>query len=240
MSTKTNPLPKASGVYRIRSLPTDRCYVGSATTMSTRWNGHLYNLRHNSHHSPRLQYEWNKYGGEAFEVTVLELCAREALKGREQYWLDATVCDFNVSREAHTPVHTPEVRQKLKITSKRKGERFLVKGEFLAVSDILTRYGVMHTVFYQRLRRGWSVEKAATAPPEKKHTAEGARVHEYKGKLYTLQELVPLAHCSKTALFRRLRSGMAVAEAVEMTTEQANRRRANCLWVARRKNKQCQ
>jgi group I intron endonuclease len=55
----------ASGVYIIRNTVNDKVYVGSAKKSSSRYSGHLYQLRKGVHHSVTLQRFVQKYGLEA-------------------------------------------------------------------------------------------------------------------------------------------------------------------------------
>lgn len=229
--------PTVSGIYKITNVITGNVYIGSAKKVNVRWNSHHYLLRQGKHHSPRLQHEWNKYGGEAFNLEVVEFVDPADLIDAEQRWLDETDCKFNVSSVAVSPSHDPAIKAKIGVAAKAKGEKWSVHGEMLSVSDIKARYGIRHNVFYDRLKRGWDVERAATEKPEEKHTKSGARVHEYNGQMYTLQELVQFASCSKTALFRRIKAGMSVKEAVEMTPEQAEELRLKKSLTARRGDK---
>lgn len=217
--------PKVSGIYKITNTVTGNFYIGSAKKVNVRWNSHHYLLRQGKHHSPRLQHEWDKYGSDAFVLEVVQLVNAEDLIDAEQRWLDKTDCLFNVSSVAVSPSHDPTIKEKIGLASKAKGEKWLVNGELLSVSTILERYGIRHNVFYDRLKRGWDVERAATEKPGERYTQSGARVHEYNGNLHTLQELVKFASCSKTALFRRIKSGMSVKEAVEMTADQSEKLR---------------
>lgn len=140
----------------------------------------------------------------------------------------------NTPKEVLKAKYTPEVKNRLRTSALSRAKVYLVSGEYLAARDIAVRYGVSRVQFRARMRRGWSVEKAATTPTNSKHTKLGARVHEYNGILHTLEELVPLSHCSKTALWRRLKAGVSVSQAVEMTPEQAEaRRRSLCMEVRR-------
>jgi group I intron endonuclease len=84
-------IPSASGIYRIRNLLTARIYVGSAVNMAKRWGIHLHQLRHNKHHSKKLQRAWNKAGEGSFVFEVLEIVdAQRNLLIREQFWIDST------------------------------------------------------------------------------------------------------------------------------------------------------
>ena len=226
-------LPPTHGIYRIRNTETNDSYIGSAKKLNTRWNGHVYCLRKGIHHSPHLQHSWDKYGADKFIVEVVEVCSAVNLLDREQWWIDNSSCVFNVSSRAESPSHDLATKLKIGKASKAKGEVFHVFGELLSVGDIKSRYGVAHSVFYNRLNRGWSVETAATTTPNKKHSANGARVYEYRGKLHTLAELTPYASCSKTSLFRRIKSGMSVVDAVELSKEGAEARRIRNIYAAR-------
>ncbi len=77
-----------SGIYIITCLPTGKIYVGSSINIRERWRGHKKELRSGKHKNRYLQNAWNKYGEQAFVFEVLEVCSRNSLLEREQYWLD--------------------------------------------------------------------------------------------------------------------------------------------------------
>jgi group I intron endonuclease len=113
----------ASGIYAIRNKTNGKVYIGSSVSISRRWAGHRCGLRRGHHHAPRLQRAWLKYGEAAFDLVVLEYCARECLQATEQAWIDALRAadpshGYNQSREANTRLKlghivTPETRAKL-------------------------------------------------------------------------------------------------------------------------------
>lgn len=53
-----------------------------------RMNHHLFHLRKNSHKNAHFQAAWNKYGEDAFEFSILEVCDKEMCLRQEQYYLD--------------------------------------------------------------------------------------------------------------------------------------------------------
>lgn len=59
-------------IYGIHNVITNKWYIGSCYNMKNRLYRHYYNLTHNSHHSPKLQRSWNKYGEDNFEVLILK------------------------------------------------------------------------------------------------------------------------------------------------------------------------
>ena len=88
-------MEKIRAIYCIRNKVTDKVYIGSAMNFKVRKSQHLSSLRKNKHHSIHLQRSWNKYGGEAFEFSVLEKIEdKENLIQEEQKWMDY-YCSYN-------------------------------------------------------------------------------------------------------------------------------------------------
>lgn len=116
---------KDSGIYCIKHVESGRCYVGSAENFDRRFKAHLTKLSSGKHHSSKLQEAWNRFGGEAFEIVVLERCIKEELIAREQQWIDmleAAVVGYNVAEWAKSPMkgktHSDETRQKMRDSHK--------------------------------------------------------------------------------------------------------------------------
>ena len=64
---------KECGVYIIQNNVNKKVYVGSSVAAKYRINGHKSLLRRNKHYNRYLQDDYNKYGLEAFEFTVVEI-----------------------------------------------------------------------------------------------------------------------------------------------------------------------
>jgi group I intron endonuclease len=79
---------KKTGIYVIKNILNNKIYIGSAVNINDRWRQHKLLLRKNDHHSPTLQYSWNKYGEENFNFIIIEECNKDILISREQYYLD--------------------------------------------------------------------------------------------------------------------------------------------------------
>jgi len=78
-----------TGVYLIHNSVRSKNYVGSAAiSIKGRLSNHVSCLRGGYHGNDYLQKAWNKYGEEAFEFYVLELCEPEKCVEREQQWID--------------------------------------------------------------------------------------------------------------------------------------------------------
>jgi group I intron endonuclease len=98
-------LPKVSAIYEIVNTITGHRYVGSAVNLRLRWARHRHDLPKGVHRNRYLQNAWNKYGRDAFEFRIIELCAPQDLISREQHYLDAG-CDYNIAKVAGSPLGT--------------------------------------------------------------------------------------------------------------------------------------
>lgn len=91
-----------SGIYKIRNISNDECYIGSAVNFNKRWQLHLYELNNNCHHSLHMQRAWNKYSQKSFRFEIIEKCEKTVLIEREQYYLDYLKPEYNICRQAKT------------------------------------------------------------------------------------------------------------------------------------------
>lgn len=102
---------KTAAVYRIRNKKTGKSYVGSALCCKKRWYYHRFLLRHNRHHSHRLQKSFNKHGESVFVFSVLEQCKPEQRLRREKYWIrfyGTFLTGYNCVEDPTIPVLSPE------------------------------------------------------------------------------------------------------------------------------------
>lgn len=124
-------MEKIWAVYIIQSIAKpERVYVGSATDYYGRIKMHRSLLKRNKHHSPILQYHFNKYGEDDLVYEILE--SRDYvdvnhLLAREQSWYyrfkynDKLIPYFNVNKIAGTTLgyrHTAESLKKISDASK--------------------------------------------------------------------------------------------------------------------------
>ena len=65
-------LPNLCGIYRISDSESEKFYIGSAISIKKRIANHVYCLKNNFHHNPRLQALWNK-NKDRFQFEVLEI-----------------------------------------------------------------------------------------------------------------------------------------------------------------------
>jgi group I intron endonuclease len=76
-----------SGIYCIVNCINFHCYIGYSKNIYRRLTGHKRNLNKNKHGNPYLQYAWNKYSKDVFEVFIIEECEENDLQAREMYYI---------------------------------------------------------------------------------------------------------------------------------------------------------
>lgn len=110
-----------SGIYKIQSIiKPESYYIGSAINTGDRWSRHLFALRHNSHHSKKLQNHYNKYGESDLLHIIIEPCFPSFLLIREQYYLDTLKPVFNICMTAGSPLGTKQSEDARRKNSKSK------------------------------------------------------------------------------------------------------------------------
>lgn len=109
-----------SGVYTITNSVTGKVYVGSAQKFNVRWATHLRRLRKGTHHSWKLQRDFDLFGEAAFNFRPLLVCAVKDLALFEQRALvayDAVASGYNVSSDVEAPMrgrkHSAETKEKI-------------------------------------------------------------------------------------------------------------------------------
>lgn len=167
-----------SGVYRIRNLDNNKCYVGSAAKLYVRFTKHLSQLRRGKHHSRHLQASWALHGEDAFVFEVLQLCGRDALVSVEQWWIDNSPSEFNVSPTAGSTLGVPcSDSKRAKLSKAHTGKvhphrrrLYPYRGAYLSLYDIAEQSGLPPGLLRTRLKAGMSAEVAVacgTVDPRK-------------------------------------------------------------------------
>lgn len=118
---------KESGIYCIEHRASGKRYVGSAANLDRRFKKHIKQLENGTHHSPKLQAAWNKYGADAFDFIILLLCPVDQLLQREQEELDildTVEFGYNISRFADAPMRgrsqSEETKAKMRESHKNR------------------------------------------------------------------------------------------------------------------------
>ena len=110
-----------SGIYAIVHKQSGTVYLGSTQNFGERWKWHLRDLHSNRHYNTYLQRAWNKYGMEAFEFVILQICPIDLLLKEEDKWLAQTEHKYNLCPTATGRTagikwhHTPETKALLRM-----------------------------------------------------------------------------------------------------------------------------
>ncbi len=93
---KDNINKKISGIYKIVNLINNKFYVGSAVSLLNRYHTHKNSFVKNKHNNQHLQNSINKYGIDNFKFEVIEICNKEELLIKEQYYIDKLKPNYNI------------------------------------------------------------------------------------------------------------------------------------------------
>lgn len=78
-----------SGIYAISHISSGKVYIGSSKNLLKRWMQHKALLKKGTHHSWKLQADWNAYGENSFDIFILEEVEKHSdLLQIEQLYLD--------------------------------------------------------------------------------------------------------------------------------------------------------
>ena len=118
-------LPHESGIYRVYTTFNNACYIGQAKDIYRRFNSHHihdYKNENNSCYNTKFYSALRKYGLDAFEIEILELCPIEELDKKEIFYINkydsfhhgynSTLGGQNWSEN----IHSEEIEQKKKET----------------------------------------------------------------------------------------------------------------------------
>ena len=89
-----------TGVYKITNQINGKFYIGSSKDLSRRKKDHFRLLKKVINHSILLQRAVNKYGIINFKFRIIELCEKELLISKEQYYIDKLKPKYNIYKTA--------------------------------------------------------------------------------------------------------------------------------------------
>lgn len=92
-------LNNLTGIYCIINTINNKKYIGSSINIGRRLNTHKRQLINKIHKNPLLQNSVNKYGLENFYINLLEICNKDILREREQYYIDFFNSEYNLVKE---------------------------------------------------------------------------------------------------------------------------------------------
>jgi group I intron endonuclease len=118
---------KTSGIYKIENIINGKIYIGRSKNIEKRWFEHKRELKHNSHHSRKLQNAVNKYGIENFIFSIIEEAKESDIVRLEQEYLDLynSVDDgYNIIKTASplAPYRQVSSDTKAKLSAAAKGK----------------------------------------------------------------------------------------------------------------------
>lgn len=105
-------LKNKSGIYIITNTVNNKTYIGSSYDILLRFKNHMYQLRNKKHNNTILQNSFNCYGESVFLLDVLELCDREILVDREQFFINQFKPEMNIARDTKAPMRGRKHSQK--------------------------------------------------------------------------------------------------------------------------------
>lgn len=109
------------GIYKITNLLNNKIYIGSTSkSFNIRWGNHKSKLKDNKHYNKHLQYAYNKYGSDNFKYEILEVCLKEDLIKREQYYIDTLKPQYNINPEANRPINYKNPKSQKHIENLKK------------------------------------------------------------------------------------------------------------------------
>lgn len=116
---------RISGIYKIQSgIKPERCYIGSAVNIASRWRVHLCQLRKYKHGSIKLQRHYNKYNESDLQFSILIGCEREDLLKHEQFFIDSLNPYFNTCKVAGSSLGVKRSEEyKRNSSESRKGKK---------------------------------------------------------------------------------------------------------------------
>jgi group I intron endonuclease len=117
-------------IYKITNKLNGKVYIGQTIqSFKRRIRSHKSHLQSQKHHNELLQKAYNKYGWDAFEADVIEVCDVDDIDARERFWIDrynATDHDFGYNFETggnKLKKHSPSTIRKFILSSRGENNK---------------------------------------------------------------------------------------------------------------------
>lgn len=68
---------RVAGIYKITNITNNQVYIGESLNIEERWEKHKKNLKDGTHHSYKLQNDYNKFGEDNFTYEIIEELDKE-------------------------------------------------------------------------------------------------------------------------------------------------------------------
>lgn len=90
------------GIYQIKNKITNEIYIGSSRDIEHRWSCHKGKPSWLRHPNMRLYQDFQKYGLENFDFSMVEECEESELRQREDFYIQTLNPSYN-QRRAYNP-----------------------------------------------------------------------------------------------------------------------------------------
>ena len=123
-----------TGIYKISNNTNSKIYIGSSININRRWNSHKNALLKNKHKNILLQNHVNKYGIENIVFEIIEICSKDNLINREQFYIDLLKPIFNICKIAGNTLgyrYSIEQKDKLSLSQAYKVYQYTLEGNYL-------------------------------------------------------------------------------------------------------------
>ena len=143
---------KKTGVYKIVNLINNKIYIGSTSqSFEKRFKQHYAELQKSNHKNGHLQAAWNKYGEEAFEFCIIEVCLQKDCLLKEQEYMDRLYCTdkqkgYNINPLASSTQSFPyDIILKRSQSFKKTNQQAMiyykaVKANEISIEDVPSKY----------------------------------------------------------------------------------------------------
>lgn len=118
------------GIYKIENLVNHKVYIGQSINIERRKYSHKNDLKRNCQHNKLMQQDFNLYGIENFSFEILELCAKNKLNEREQFYIQKYQSDiqgYNYTIGGKYTKETKLMEKSLRLSSYNLHQAHLIK-----------------------------------------------------------------------------------------------------------------
>lgn len=192
-------LKNKSGIYIIKTKINNRFYIGSAINLYNRMHTHLTHLKQNKHCNLKLQRFVNKYGIENLFFECIELCDKENLIKKEQFYIDTLKPFYNIAKIAGSTLGVKITKeQSEKLSKLRKGKQNSLgrkhsKETIIKISESAKKRG-LHPNFKESSRK---------ANTDRKHTKEHREKISLKQKKITIEQQKEVINLLSKGIFQK-------------------------------------